>query len=57
MYAYRSRWDGVSIRLNVEIQNEYLYYDRYLAYTPFFNMHQTCHVTYMNMHVTKSKYS
>ena len=25
IYAYKSRWGGVSIRLNIDIQNEYLY--------------------------------
>ena len=44
-HIYRFRWDGVSIRLNVESfrTNTYMIY---LTYT-FFNMHQTCHVTYM----------
>ena len=47
MYAYRSRLDGVSIRLNVERFRMNTYNNDLLSTYTFLNMHQTCHVTYM----------
>ena len=50
MYTYTCRsiyrWGGQHIHLNVKIHNEYLY-NIYTQHIHFFNMHQTCHITYM----------
>ena len=52
MYTYRSRWGGVSIHLIVKRFRTNTYNNDLLSTYTFLNMHQTCHVTYMNIHVT-----